>query len=53
MSKYMKDKFSYLGIPKPARALLQKEFLYIATIPNIARLKIMSTLFGCHLPIEK
>jgi len=27
MSKYMKDKFPYLGIPKPARALLQKEFL--------------------------
>jgi len=26
MSKYMKDKFPYLGIPKPARALLQKEF---------------------------
>jgi len=27
MSKHMKDKFPYLGIPKPAMALLQKEFL--------------------------
>ncbi len=26
MSKYMKNKFPYLGIPKPTRVLLQKEF---------------------------
>jgi len=46
MSKYMKNKFPYLGIPKPARVLLQKEFFKEEKKKNKIDWNLVFDLYG-------